>query len=80
MAQSKAKSMQEVSLNTASGFIVSLIVTNALYPVLNIISPLTITLIYTAVSLVRSYVWRRIFNKSKTVPIQKPCQLKNHAN
>lgn len=67
--QSKSKSMQEVSLNTASGFIVSLIVTNALYPVLNILSPLTITLIYTIVSLVRSYIWRRLFNKKAQAQI-----------
>ena len=65
--QSKSKSIQEVSLNTTSGFIVSLIVTNALYPFLNILSPITITLIYTVVSLVRSYIWRRLFNRKAII-------------
>jgi antibiotic biosynthesis monooxygenase (ABM) superfamily enzyme len=61
--QSKKSSINEVLLNTGSGFIVSLVVTKALYPVLNILSPVTITLIYTVVSIIRSYIWRRLFNK-----------------
>jgi hypothetical protein len=61
--QSKKSSVMEVSANTASGFIVSYIVTASLLPSLSDMSALSITLIYTVVSLVRSYVWRRFFNK-----------------
>jgi antibiotic biosynthesis monooxygenase (ABM) superfamily enzyme len=67
--QSKKSSINEVLLNTGSGFIVSLTVTKALYPVLNILSPVTITLIYTVVSIIRSYIWRRLFNRKATSQI-----------
>lgn len=63
--QSKKSSIIEISLNTGSGFVVSLAATSALQAagLLATMSPLSITCIYTVVSLVRSYVWRRIFNK-----------------
>ena len=59
-------SLVEASLNTASGFIVSLIVWQLLCKWLAIPMPigknLLITGIFTVVSIVRSYLWRRIFN------------------
>ena len=65
--QSKKSSMIEVFANTASGFIVSFTVTTFLLPYMGAMSALSITSIYTVVSLVRSYVWRRFFNKKVEV-------------
>jgi len=64
MVQSKKSTMIEVSLNTGSGFVVALGVTTILQTSGNLatMNPLWITIIYTTVSLVRSYVWRRFFN------------------
>lgn len=67
MSQTKTKSLVEQLLNIGSGFIVSLIV------LAHIIAPtwslditmsdnLNITLIFTAISVVRGYLWRRLFN------------------
>lgn len=59
-------SLVEASLNTASGFVVSLIVWQLLCHWLEIPMPLgrnlLITGIFTVVSIVRSYLWRRLFN------------------
>ena len=64
--QSKRMSLLEASLNTASGFIVSLIVWQSICKWLDIPMPLgrnlLITGIFTIVSIVRSYLWRRLFN------------------
>lgn len=67
MSQSRAGSLTEACLNTASGFVVSLLVWQWL------VAPLYglpidwgmnfgITIIFTVVSIVRSYLWRRLFN------------------
>ena len=67
MKQSKLESLVEASLNTASGFIVSLLVWQW------VVAPLFglpvdwamnfwITGIFTVVSILRSYIWRRLFN------------------
>jgi len=66
--QSKKSSMMEIGLNTGSGFIVSLVVTASLQNsgLLSSMSPLGITAIFTVVSLVRSYTWRRVFNKQRS--------------
>lgn len=61
--QSKKSTLLEVGLNTASGFIVSLILTSILMPYIVSIGAFGITCIFTVVSLVRSYTWRRFFNK-----------------
>lgn len=59
-------SLVEASLNTASGFIVSLIVWRYVCQWFGIPMPidrnLEITGIFTVVSIVRSYCWRRLFN------------------
>lgn len=67
MLQSKLESAVETSLNTASGFVLSW----AIY--VWVVIPYTqhmpvleqawwVTWLFTIVSLVRSYVWRRFFN------------------
>lgn len=64
--QSKKESAIEATLNIGSGFILSLVVWQILAHLYAIPMPITrnleITSIFTAVSLTRSYVWRRIFN------------------
>ena len=66
MSQSRRMSFIEASLNTASGFVVSLVVWQLLCNWLQIPMPLgrnlLITGIFTVVSIVRSYLWRRLFN------------------
>lgn len=61
--QSKKDSMKEIVCNTGSGFIVSYTVTLCLLPYFAMMNAFSITCIFTVVSLVRSYVWRRLFNK-----------------
>jgi hypothetical protein len=67
--QSRTTSLLEASLNTASGFILSYLVWMLVAaPLLDI--PVNhhdtfwITVLFTGVSLVRSYVWRRLFNNN----------------
>lgn len=66
MTQSRRASLLEASLNTASGFVVSLIVWHYLASWYGIPMPfstnLEITGIFTVVSIARSYLWRRLFN------------------
>ncbi len=66
MKQHKMASALEVSLNTASGFIISMCIWQVLgtYMGYNITfgSNLFITGVFTVASLIRSYFWRRYFN------------------
>lgn len=66
MSQPKHRSFTEACINTASGFIVSLIVWHFLCKLYDIPMPfernLEITGIFTIVSVARSYLWRRAFN------------------
>ena len=66
--QSKKHSFIEANLNTAVGFIISLLLAYFLLPYFgteqNIMTSLEITGIYTFVSVARNYVIRRIFNGS----------------
>ncbi len=64
--QSRRASLLEVCANTASGFIVSLIVWRFVaawkgYP-MGVGENLQITGIFTVVSIARSYFWRRLMN------------------
>ena len=66
--QSRLMSATEVSCNIGTGVLVSWVVTIYLIPwmlgvEMTVKMALDITLIYTAVSMVRSYIWRRIFNR-----------------
>lgn len=65
--QSKLGSFTEACLNTATGFVISLVVWHFVARAYGIPMPigenLQITAIFTIVSIVRSYLWRRAFNR-----------------
>jgi len=61
--QTKRSMMIETLLNTFSGFVVSYAITCMLLPYMESLGAMAITWIFTIVSLIRSYVWRMIFNK-----------------
>lgn len=65
--QSRFHSLLEACLNTASGFFISLVISRVVYPMYGFHASwgqLTqLTVIFTIVSIVRSYLWRRLFNK-----------------
>jgi len=66
--QSKKHSMIEACLNVTSGFIVSLLLwIYVVVPIWNIkvtmLDNLYVTLIFTVASIIRSYTWRRYFNR-----------------
>ena len=66
--QSKKSSLVEQLLNVGSGFIISLFVwTWLIVPVMEFeVSAqdnVLVTLIFTVISIIRGYAWRRIFNK-----------------
>ena len=65
--QTKIGSIFEVLCNTLTGFAVAWLLTHHLFPTyfdleLTISQSWIITVIYTLVSIIRSYIWRRIFN------------------
>lgn len=67
MNQSRLESLIEASINIGSGFIVSLLLwTFVIVPVwnlpVNMSQNLVITGLFTVLSIVRSYIWRRFFN------------------
>lgn len=65
--QSKKLSALESITNVIAGFLVALLTQLAIFPAMNIPvslqENLTISLVFTVVSVIRSYVIRRIFNK-----------------
>ena len=66
MSQTRTESFVETVINTASGFILSLLVWSyivaPLYGIeVNQVQNLTITSIFTVSSVLRSYLWRRFF-------------------
>ena len=68
IAQSKVESAIETTLNIGSGFILSLLLwVWVVAPLWNlevtVFDNVAITSLFTVVSVVRSYVWRRYFNK-----------------
>jgi hypothetical protein len=67
--QTKTFSLIEAITSTLIGFIVSLIVQLIIYPIMDIRvtieQNLTITTVFTIVSIVRGYLVRRFFNKIK---------------
>jgi hypothetical protein len=64
--QTAGGSLLEITLNIGTGMIISWIVTIYLLPFWGYApSPqaaLEITVLYTVISVIRSYVWRRVFN------------------
>jgi len=69
--QSKKFSLIESVVNVLVGYFVSMISQVIIFPVFGIVTTikdnLMIGLFFTAVSIVRSYILRRIFNKIKEV-------------
>lgn len=67
--QSKRNSLIEAITNTAIGFGISLAATFVIFPILDIESSggknVIVVLFFTAISIVRGYVLRRIFNKKR---------------
>lgn len=66
--QSRTHSIIEQILNVGSGFIISLLVwifiISPLWGItVTMVDNLAITLVFTCVSIIRGYCWRRIFNK-----------------
>lgn len=68
MKQTKLQSFTEATVNVFTGAVISFSITQLLAPVLDIQieyhANLILTLILTFVSVTRSYLWRRYFNKS----------------
>ncbi len=64
--QTRLNSFIEASLNTASGFIISYLMGMLVYPLFGFSVTMAqnfwIVVIFTVVSVIRSYVWRRLFN------------------
>lgn len=71
MNQSKQKSLLESITNTCVGLITSFIIQIIIYPLLNIEvsikQNIIITVIFVTVSIIRGYIIRRIFNRSKSL-------------
>jgi len=65
--QSKTESLIESLLNTATGFLLSLVLVNVVLPLYGFPAKpgqsLEIVTIFTVASVGRSYLWRRFFNK-----------------
>lgn len=70
MAQSKRASLAEAVANTVSGFIISVCLSYLLMPFYGVhfrwLDSLSYTAVFTVVTTTRSYVWRRVFNKSES--------------
>jgi len=66
MHQSKLESLAEVTLNVAIGWVIALLTQLIVFPLFGINvtvgEQLSISVIFTAVSIIRSYVIRRWFN------------------
>ena len=73
--QTKKQSIIEVVTNTGIGFVISLIATFVVFPLLDIDSSIPknviITICFTVISIIRSYLVRRWFNTNKTEPIEQ---------
>jgi hypothetical protein len=69
--QSKQHSFLEACLNTASGFVISYLAGWLVFPMFGFDwtpgKGFSLTMIFTVISVVRSYVWRRIFNHRRKV-------------
>jgi predicted membrane protein len=69
MKQTKKQSLLESATNTAVGFVISLIATFIIFPLVGFESSfsknLIVTAFFTIVSLARGYFIRRFFNKEK---------------
>jgi hypothetical protein len=68
MSQTKKQSFKEAMVNVAVGYFISLISLSLILPLMGIVSSpgknLQITLYFTVISIARSYLLRRHFNKT----------------
>jgi len=66
MSQSRTQSMVEAAANTATGFAVSWLLAYTVYPLfgfpVSVGQNTAIVTIFTVASIIRSYLWRRVFN------------------
>ena len=66
MTQKAHHSLLETCLNTFSGFLLSFVSTALVFPLFGVKSSaaqnLGISLVFTVISVARSYAWRRVFN------------------
>lgn len=64
--QTRLQSMIEAGLNTLTGYIISVLTQLFIFPLYGLHATLSqnlqIVAIFTAISIVRSYFWRRLFN------------------
>ena len=71
MAQNKKQSFIESVIQTAIGLTTSFIIQLVIYPLMNIPvtigQNITITLVFTIVSILRGYIIRRYFNKKHSI-------------
>lgn len=80
MTQSRTQSALETTLNIGSGYLLAMATQAVLYPLYGIHTSVSqdagIAAVFTVVSLVRSYVWRRIFNRlgQRSKPVLGPLQ------
>ena len=73
--QSRKSSIIEQCFNVGSGFVIAMLLRSfVIGPVWDIEKPvaqdLQIILVFTAVSLIRGYVWRRVFNKKEVKDVR----------
>lgn len=65
MSQSRAMSAIETALNIGSGYLIAVVTQAIIYPMYGIHTTVSenasIAVIFTVVSLIRSYAWRRFF-------------------
>jgi membrane protein implicated in regulation of membrane protease activity len=71
--QTKTQSLIEACLNTATGFALSVVVQVLVFPLygvhLSLGTNMQLVAIFTAVSILRSYWWRRFFNNRNAKPL-----------
>lgn len=64
--QTRRQSLIEAGLNTLTGYIISVVTQVLVFPLFGVHLALgqnmVLVGVFTAISIVRSYVWRRIFN------------------
>tara|TARA_B100000315_G_scaffold252617_1_gene289742 strand:+ start:530 stop:754 length:225 start_codon:yes stop_codon:yes gene_type:complete len=72
--QSKRESLIEIGLNVGSGFLIAWFMTITVLPLFGLNATINesfqITLIFTLVSVLRGYLWRRYFNNIATRRIE----------
>jgi len=72
--QSKRESLIEIGLNVGSGFLIAWFMTITVLPLFGLNATINesfqITLIFTLVSVLRGYLWRRYFNNIATHRIE----------